>query len=90
MGIFKFVREAGSKIGLGESPSEAEAAAEAEAARDEKLHELREGNKLLKLILDTKLEVESPKVKYDDGIATVTGTAKNQQVRETVVLMLGI
>ncbi len=85
MGIFNFVREAGSKIGLGEKSSEADA----EAARDEQLHELREGNKLLKLILDTGLDIEKPKVKYDDGVATVTGTAGSQQVRETIVLMIG-
>ena len=57
MGIFNFVREAGAKVGLGESPSEAAA----EAERDEQLHELREGNKLLKLILDTNQDIEKPR-----------------------------
>lgn len=85
MGIFNFVREAGAKVGLGESPSEAAA----EAEREEQLHELREGNKLLKLILDTNQDIEKPKVKYDDGVATITGTAGSQQVRETIVLMIG-
>lgn len=85
MGIFRFVREAGSKVGLGESPS----AAEAEAAQDEQLAELREGNKLLRLILEMDLGVEKPKVKYDDGVATVFGTAPTQKIREATILMIG-
>ena len=85
MGIFKFVREAGAKVGLGESPSEKEA----EAKRDEELHELREGNKLLRFIMQMDLGVENPKVKYDDGVATVTGTAPSQKVRENVILAIG-
>ena len=85
MGIFKFVREAGAKVGLGESPSEAEA----EAERDEELAELREGNKLLRLVIDMDLGVEQPKVKYDDGVATVWGTAPSQKVREATILTIG-
>ena len=57
MGIFNFVKEAGSKVGLGESPS----AKAAEAAADEQLHEMREGNKLLRLIIDLDLGIERPK-----------------------------
>jgi len=85
MGIFDFVREAGSKVGLGESP----AVAAAEAARDEELAELREGNKLLRLILGMDLGVEKPKVKYDDGVATVWGTAPSQKIREATILAIG-
>lgn len=85
MGIFNFVKEAGAKVGLGESPS----AAEAEAQKDEELHELREGNKLLRFILQMDLGVENPKVKYDDGVATVTGTAPSQKVKENVILAIG-
>lgn len=85
MGIFNFVKEAGSKVGLGESPS----AAAADAAKDEELHELREGNKLLRLIRDMDLGIESPKVKYDDGVATIWGTAPNQKVKENTILVVG-
>ena len=85
MGIFDFVKEAGSKVGLGESPS----AAAAEAAKDEELHELREGNKLLRLIREMDLGVEEPKVKYDDGVATVWGTAPSQKIKEATILTIG-
>ncbi len=84
MGIFDFVREAGSRVGLGESPS-----AEAADAQDEELYELREGNKLLRLVLDMDLGAENPKVTYDDGVATVWGTAPSQEIREKTVLVLG-
>lgn len=85
MGIFNFVKEAGSKIGLGESP----AAAAAEAAKDEEAHERREGNKLLRLVLEMDQGVEKPKVEYDDGIATVWGTAPSQQIKEKTILAIG-
>ena len=85
MGIINFVREAGASIGLGESPS----AAAAEAERDEQLAELREGNKLLRLIQQMDLGVDKPKVSYDDGIATVWGTAPSQKVKENVLLTIG-
>lgn len=85
MGIFEFVREAGAKVGLGESP----AAAKAEAEDDEELHELREGNKLLRFILQMDLGIENPKVKYDDGVATVWGTAPTQRVKENTILAIG-
>jgi nucleoid-associated protein YgaU len=85
MGIFNFVKEAGSKVGLGESPSKAAA----EAQKDEELMELREGNKLLRFIRDMDLGIENPKVKFDDGVATVWGTAPNQKVKENTILAIG-
>ncbi len=85
MGIFNFVREAGAKIGLGESPSEAAA----EAAREEQLEELREGNKLLRFLIDMDLGIENPKVKYDDGVATVSGKAPSQEAKERAILAIG-
>ena len=86
MGVFNFVREAGAKVGLGASPSDAAAA---EAAADEALAERRQGNELLRLILDMDLGVEEPKVEYDDGVATVWGTAPTQRVKENVILTIG-
>lgn len=88
MGIFKFVRDAGEKIGLGESEEEREAAA-AEAEADERLHELREGNKLLRLMRDAQLGIEEPRVTYDDGVATVYGKAPSQMVKENAILVIG-
>ena len=86
MGIFKFVRDAGEKVGLGDGKAE-EAATEARA--DEELAELREGNKLLRLMIQAKLGIENPKVTYDDGVATVYGTAPNQATKENAILVIG-
>ncbi len=85
MGIFNFVREAGAKVGLGESPS----AKAAEAKKDEELHELREGNKLLRLVREMDLGIEEPKVKYDDGVATVWGKAPDQKAKDLAILTIG-
>lgn len=85
MGIFNFVKEAGAKVGLGESPK----AAAAEAEKEEELMELREGNKLLRFILQMDLGIEKPKVKFDDGVATVYGTAPTQKVKENTILAIG-
>jgi len=84
MGVFDFIRDAGRKIGLGDD--------ESEATRDhdpEELSELREANRLLRFIRDTGLGIENPKVTYDDGVVTVSGTAPSQAVRENTILALG-
>ncbi len=80
MGIFDFVRGAGKKVGLDEA---------AESDADERLEELREGNKLLRFLRDTGLGIENPKVSYDDGVVTVSGTAPSQAVRENTIIALG-
>lgn len=85
MGIFDFVKEAGAKVGLGESPSKASA----EDAKDEELHELREGNRLLRVLMGLDLGIDKPKVMYDDGVATISGTAPSQAVREKAILAIG-
>ena len=77
MGIFDFKREAGKKLDL------------ENAAADERLAELREGNKLLRFLRDTGLGIEDPKVTYDDGVVTVSGTAPSQAVRENTIIALG-
>lgn len=81
MGIFDFVKNAGREAGIGEDVSA--------GSDEEELEELREGNKLLRLILDMDQGVENPKVKFDDGVATVWGKAPNQAVRENTILVIG-
>ncbi|MDH3458218.1 MAG: peptidoglycan-binding protein LysM [Gemmatimonadota bacterium] len=74
MGLFDFIKGAGRKE---------------EAKKDEERNELIKGNKLLRYVMSLGLDVEGLKVKYDDGVATVTGKAKSQADREKVVLALG-
>lgn len=87
MGIFDFVKDAGKKIGLGESEAERAEAAEA-VARDEELDELRESNRLLKLVVEMGL-IEKPRVEFDDGVATIWGEAPDQVSRETTLIAVG-
>ena len=74
MSIFDFIKGAGRKE---------------EAKRDEELNDLIRGNKLLRYAMGLGLEVEDLRVRYDDGVATVTGKAASQAEREKVVLALG-
>jgi nucleoid-associated protein YgaU len=78
MGLFDFVKSAGRK----EKERE-------EAERDEKNRELIKGNKILRYVMGLGLDVENLRVKFDDGVATVTGKAKSQAEREKVVLAVG-
>jgi nucleoid-associated protein YgaU len=85
MGIFDFVKDAGRKIGLGDDKAE-EAS---ETARDERLGELQQGNELLRLILEMDQGVKNPRVEFDDGVATIYGTAPSQAIKENTILVIG-
>ena len=76
VGIFKFLKNVGRKD-------------DAESAQQERNMELIKGNKLLRYVMGLGLEVEGLRVTFDDGVATVTGTAATQAVREKVVLAFG-
>ena len=77
MGLFDFVKDAGRKLGFGRG-EEREAAEEASKAAA-----------LAALIADLGLEVDDLEITFDDGVATVSGTAASKEVAEKVVLALG-
>lgn len=81
MGIFDFVKNAGREAGIGKDDTG--------GSEEERLDELKEGNKLLRLILEMDQGIENPKVKYDDGVATVSGKAPSQEVKENTILVIG-
>lgn len=110
MGVFDFVREAGAKIGIGESKAEKEAKAEAAsaeraaeiakrvrarksaAAKAERMEKLEESKKAVGLeayVRELGLDIDGLDIRYDDGVATVTGKAADQQTRERVILAIG-
>ncbi len=117
VGVFDFVREAGAKIGIGDSEEEkkaedvaskaaAKAASEARAAevakrvkdrrqaqaraeRMEKMQESKKARGLEKYVRDLGLDVENLDIRYDDGVATITGEAADQETRERVILAIG-
>lgn len=86
MGIFDFIRNAGKKR---EAPADTPAAAPVGETAEEKLAEMRTGNAILRTILSMNLDVTNPIVEFDDGTATIRGTAADQATREKVVLIAG-
>jgi nucleoid-associated protein YgaU len=113
VGLFDFVREAGAKIGIGES--KAEKAAKAEAASAERAAEMakrvaerkarvaarKEAEEMKQLAADTKangletyikamgFEVDDLDIRFQDGLATISGKVKDQQTRERLILAVG-
>lgn len=81
MGLFSFVKEAGSKLS-GKDASNEQAQAEAS-------EELRKGNSLIRHVLALGLKIEGMKVTYDDGKATIRGKCPSQEEREKVLLAVG-
>lgn len=79
MGIFDFVKAAGQKLRHEDD----------DKAFDEALEERRKGNALLRLVMGLGLEVDQLRIDYDDGVATIRGTAADQATREKVVLAVG-
>ncbi len=117
MGVFDFVKEAGAKIGIGDSKEEKEEQAKAEAAaakaasderaaaiaervknrkaaqaREERMERLEESKKargLENYIKELGFDIDGLDVRFDDGLATVSGKAADQDTREKVILAIG-
>ncbi|MGI9595253.1 MAG: peptidoglycan-binding protein LysM [Acidimicrobiales bacterium] len=110
MGLFDFVREAGAKIGIGESKAEKEAKAEAASAeraaemakrvkdrkarvakaeRMEKLADNKKARGLEDYVKNLGFEVDKLDVRYENGLATVSGKVKDQATREKIILAIG-
>ncbi len=131
MGVFDFVKEAGAKVGIGESKAEAaareaaEAAAEAKAQKDasdkraqsaakwaadrkakgdaadkkerdarakemkEKYAESQKATGLENYVEKLGLNVKNLDIRFDDGVATISGEAPDQDTRERVILAVG-
>jgi nucleoid-associated protein YgaU len=110
MGVFDFIREAGAKVGIGDSKEEKQAkaasasaeraaemakrirerkAAAAKAERMEKFDETKKAWGLETYVKELGIEIEDLDIRYDDGTATITGTAKSQEEREKAILAVG-
>jgi len=117
VGVFDFVKEAGAKIGIGDSKEEkaeqaADKAAKVKKASDarasevakrvrarkvaarkaeqtEKLDESKKALGLEKYVRELGFEVKNLDIRFDDGVATITGEAADQDTREKVILAVG-
>ena len=81
MGIFDFVRDAGKKIGIGRDEPKPDA--------NEELDELKKANMLHRVVSGMNLPIKNLRIEFDDGVATIYGTAETQQAKEHAILFCG-
>lgn len=90
MGLFNFIKNAGSKVfGSGKETKQTTAKVEGDNNRDEREENRKAAGKLEETVRDLRLEVENLKIQIEGETATVSGRAKNQSTREKVVLVVG-
>lgn len=83
MGIFDFVKNAGEKIGIGkDEPVEVNSAAE-------ELAELKQAQMLQRVVSGMDLPIKNLNIEFDDGVATIKGTAETQAAKEHAILFVG-
>ena len=92
MGLISFVKSAGRKVGLfgGQAAAQAEARAEAAVAEaKERRDEMNFAAGLKGAIGEHGIEIADLYVDFDDGTATIRGTASSQADAEKAVLIVG-
>jgi len=90
MGLFSFIKDAGSKVfGIGKTIAEEKAEAALEDVERIVAQNERASQRLINVVVSLGLEVENLCVSIDGDTATVHGTAKNQATREKVILVIG-
>lgn len=90
MGLFSFIKNAGAKV-FGIGKTEAEEAAEAAAAAEEKiaLANAKAASNMSETINDLGLDVDNLDISITGDVAVVTGSAHDQATREKVILVIG-
>ena len=81
MGIFDFIKDAGKKIGIGKDEPAPDA--------NEELDELKKANMLHRVVAGMNLGIEDLRIEFDDGVATIHGTAPSQKAKEHAILFCG-
>ena len=90
MGLFSFIKDAGAKVfGIGKTTAEEKAEAALEESARAVAQNERASLRLINTINDLGFEVENLCVSIEEDVATLHGTAKNQETREKVILVVG-
>ncbi len=97
MGLISFVKSVGKKLGLGDDDKvqgqAPQAAPHAQGGptpeQVKELHERRRSQALTKVVEGMGFKVENFAVDVDGEKVTLTGTAKSQEEREKIVLLVG-
>ena len=92
MGLFSFIKNAGTKVfGIGKTVEEEKAEERAEEKAKANAAKLKEeesaARNLEETITDLRLQVENLKVHIKDDMVTVSGLAYDQSTKEKVVLV---
>lgn len=90
MGVFKFIKEAGSKIfGTGKESKVVTTKVEVDKQSEERIENERAARKLEEIIQDLNLKVTNLRITIQGDMAIVSGLAQDQATREKVVLVIG-
>lgn len=89
MGLFDFVKEAGSKLFGGDDTGGAKAAPAADPKEAREAADRRRAAALVKLVEGFGFEVADLAVKVEGETATLKGQVASQELREKVVLAVG-
>jgi|SRR5690606_35840839 len=90
MGLFNFIKNAGSKIfGAGKETKQQTAKVEGDKGAREREENNKAARRLEETIRDLKLQVENLRIDIEGEMATVSGKALNQSTKEKVVLVVG-
>lgn len=94
MGLFSFLKEAGSKIFTppGTTPTSTRKTTVDPATAAKKAEEVARRQKLIVLkgvVNSLRLDVENLEINYDDDTVTVFGTVDSQADKEKIILALG-
>lgn len=90
MGVFKFIKEAGSKIfRKGKETKVVTTKVEVDKQSEERNENERVARKLEETIQDLNLKVTNLKITIQGDMAIVSGLAQDQATREKVVLVIG-
>lgn len=90
MGLFNFIKNAGSKVfGSGKETRQETAKVTGDQNDEERQENQKAARKLEGTIRDLRLEVDNLIIEIEGEIATVQGQALDQSTREKVVLVVG-
>ncbi len=91
MGLFKFAKNVGRKLGLGDEEPQPKAAGQGQpsAQQVQDLHNRRRAAALAKVVEQMGFKVDDFGVRLEGDTATLTGKARSQEEREKIVLLVG-
>ena len=90
MGLFTFIKNAGTKIfGSRKNTKDSAAVATAEKNNEEEVENAKAARKLEETIHDLNLKIENLKIYISGDMATIGGKAYDQSTREKIILVVG-